>query len=351
MPLLVWGAESSSEQQQLTGAGDDVASFRILDDTTVRAIRATGSASISLADDVLSLDVAALTAAGDDEASYKVLDGSQVRALQGVGGTQISLQPAGVLSINTPVQVTGFGDGSTNGFRLLHASQIVSLKGGQYVQVLAEGTNSVVVRGNTELQNALDSKANRSGAVFTGNVDVPSGLSILPSAPPSAVSEIALYRYADKSGINETGAIWRIGRGANGVAANAFSIGGSVIGSVLSIANGGPATFNYALSAPSRTAGGSAVLTTASSIPIGNVANLQGDLNGKANTSGATFTGLVVVPDTSGVVPTTPGGMSRYVWYKYADRSGLATEQSSQWALGIGAHGSGPTILQLAAIY
>jgi len=176
MPLSLWGGSSTSSQQ-LTSVGDDAASFKILDGDTVRAIRATGGASVSLANDVLSVNVSgsALTAVGDDSASLRILDGSRVRALRGSGGTQISLdQPAGILSITSQGNITGFGDNASNGVRLFHETQVKSLKGGAYIEVLRDngGDSAVVVRANNDLQAALDSKqsgfAVNGGSIQTG---------------------------------------------------------------------------------------------------------------------------------------------------------------------------------------
>jgi hypothetical protein len=207
-------------------------------------------------------------------------------------------------------------------------------------------------------------------------------------------SSIGFYRNANR-GISVTGDLWLVGHAAHTSGDRGFAIGCNGIGAIMAMQPTGATVFNYGVAAQSMTVGGSAVLTSASSIPIGNVTNLQNSLDGKqaslnvigsdagpafrlvagttvkalrssnyvtlsqtandvtvstttalqtaldgkANTSGASFSGAVTVPSMLDVVPSVAGGRAELTFYRNIDKSG--GDAGARWTIGRDSHAVG----------
>jgi hypothetical protein len=159
-------------------------------------------------------------------------------------------------------------------------------------------------------------------------------------------SSIAFYRNSTRSA-TIAGDQWVLGHAAHNAVAGEFTIGCNLTAGIIRIQPSGATIFNYGVSAPSMTVQGSSVLTTASSILIANVTNLQSSLDGKANLTGGTFSGLINVPSLSCVLPAA-NGASELVYHKNSDKSGVS-EPGAIWAVGRNAHSAGSNSFAIGA--
>jgi hypothetical protein len=97
---LTVNANLASVQQALTISGNDTSTYKLINGTTVRDLKATQNASITLSGNDLTIsgpDLSGyqlqLTASGDDATGYKLLAGNTLRNLK--AGNYITLSASG----------------------------------------------------------------------------------------------------------------------------------------------------------------------------------------------------------------------------------------------------------------
>ena len=87
---------------------------------------------------------------------------------------------------------------------------------------------------------------------------------------------------------------------------------------------------------------------TANDVTVATTTALQTALDGKANASGATFSGIINIQSLSCVLPANVGGAAQIVCHKYSDKSGSG-EVGAHWSLGRGAQSVGANSFAIGA--